>query len=217
MTTPDIIITQELLEYIKSYSSQEPQLFKQLRKEIVQKALQPRMCSGAYQGRLLSMISKMICPTNILEIGTFAGYSALCLAEGLSSNGKIVTIDNSEEVEFLRNKYFEKCELGGRIKFLQGDASQIISTLKETFDLVFIDADKENYWTYLNLVFPKLTSGGIVLADNVLWSGKVLEDEQQMDPETKALHLFNKQLREDARFEVLMLPIRDGLTIVRKR
>ena len=208
--------SQEILEYVEFHSLQEPQLLKELRREIAQKTINPEMSTNAYQGRLLSIISKIVRPINILEIGTFAGYSSLCLAEGLSSQGKIITIDNSENAEFLRNKYFEKSGFNKQINFLQGNALEIIPALKESFDIVFIDADKQNYWTYLNLVFPKLNSKGIVLADNVLWSGKVLGDEKEMDEETKAIHYFNKRLLEDTRFEAFMLPIRDGLTIARK-
>ena len=201
--------------YAVDHSQQEPTILKELSKETWQKVLNPRMLSGAFQGRILSMISKLIRPKNILEIGTYTGYSALCLAEGLSSEGKIFTLDKNEELETLQNKYFEKSGLRNQIEQFVGNAVEIIPTIDEKFDLVFIDADKSNYINYFHLIIDKMNSGGIILSDNVLWSGKVVEKLDPKDKDTKVLLAYNKLLNTDNRIETVLLPIRDGLTISR--
>ena len=201
--------------YVVDHSQQEPKILKELSKETWQKVLNPRMLSGAFQGRVLSMISKIIQPKNILEIGTYTGYSALCLAEGLSSEGKIYTVDINEELETLQNKYFEKSGYRNQIEQFVGNALDIIPTIDAKFDLVFIDADKSNYINYFHLMIDKMNSGGIILSDNVLWSGKVVEKLDPKDKDTKVLLEYNKLLNADDRIETVLLPIRDGLTISR--
>ena len=201
--------------YVVNHSQQEPTILKELSKETWQKVLNPRMLSGAFQGRVLSMIAKLINPEHILEIGTYTGYSALCLAEGLQKKGKIITIDKNEELETLQNKYFEKSGYRNQIEQLVGDATKIIPQLEEKFDLVFIDADKSNYINYFHLIIDKMKPGGIILSDNVLWSGKIVEKLNPKDKDTKVLLEYNKLLNEDARIETVLLPIRDGLTISR--
>ena len=201
--------------YVVDHSQQEPKILKELSKETWQKVLNPRMLSGAFQGRILSMISKIIQPKNILEIGTYTGYSALCLVEGISSTGKIFTIDKNEELETLQNKYFEKSGYRNQIQQFVGNALEIIPKIEEKFDLVFIDADKTNYINYFHLIIDKMNPGGIILSDNVLWSGKVVEKLDPKDKDTKVLLEYNKLLNEDARIETVLLPIRDGLTISR--
>ena len=202
-------------EYIVNHSQKEPKLLQQLNKETWQKVLNPRMLSGAFQGRLLAMISKLTQPTNILEIGTYTGYSALCLAEGMKKNGTLFTIDKNEELEYFAKKYFDKSSFQKQIKQFVGNALEIIPTLNEKFDLVFIDADKSNYGNYFNLIINKMNSGGVILSDNVLWSGKVVEEINPKDKDTKALVEYNKLLNLDDRIETILLPIRDGLTISR--
>ena len=201
--------------YVVKHSQQEPLILKELSRETWQKVLNPRMLSGAFQGRVLSMISKLINPEHILEIGTYTGYSALCLAEGLKKNGKIITIDKNEELETLQNKYFEKSGFRNQIEQFVGDATEIIPQLDNKFDLVFIDADKSNYINYFHLIIDKMNPGGIILSDNVLWSGKVVEELNPKDKDTKVLLEYNKLLNEDERLETVLLPIRDGLTISR--
>ena len=201
--------------YVVKHSQEEPKILQELSKETWQKVLNPRMLSGAFQGRILSMISKIIQPKKVLEIGTYTGYSALCLAEGLSSKGKIFTIDKNEELETLQNKYFEKSGYRNQIQQFVGNAIEIIPKIEEKFDLVFIDADKSNYINYFHLIIDKMNSGGIILSDNVLWSGKVVEELDPKDKDTKILLEYNKLLNEDARIETVLLPIRDGLTISR--
>ena len=201
--------------YVVKHSQQEPLILKELSRETWQKVLNPRMLSGAFQGRVLSMISKLINPEHILEIGTYTGYSALCLAEGLQKNGKIITIDKNEELETLQNKYFEKSGFRNHIEQFVGDATEIIPQLDNKFDLVFIDADKSNYINYFHLIIDKMNPGGIILSDNVLWSGKVVEELNPKDKDTKVLLEYNKLLNEDERLETVLLPIRDGLTISR--
>jgi len=173
------------------------------------------MSSGHYQGRVLSIISKLIHPKNILEIGTFTGYAALCLAEGMQANGTLDTIDINEELYDIQRKYFDASGYGGQIIQHTGNAVDIIPELPNSFDLVFIDADKSNYKTYLELLLPKLTSGAVILSDNVLWSGKVVEKVNPKDIDTKALLQYNKILKEHPKLETVLLPIRDGLTISR--
>jgi caffeoyl-CoA O-methyltransferase len=202
-------------DYIVNHSQQEPKVLQELSKETWQKVLNPRMLSGAFQGRVLSIISKLIQPKNILEIGTYTGYSALCLAEGLSSKGKVITIDKNEELETLQNKYFKKSGYRNQIEQKVGNALEIIPKINEKFDLVFIDADKSNYVNYFHLIIDKMNSGGIILSDNVLWSGKVVEALDPKDLDTKVLLDYNKLLNSDDRIETILLPIRDGLTISR--
>lgn len=201
--------------YVVNHSQQEPELLKQLTRETWQKVLNPRMLSGAFQGRVLSMISKLINPKTILEIGTYTGYSALCLAEGIQKDGKLHTIDRNEELEDLQQKYFRKSEYGDQIQQHVGNALDIIPRIEEKFDLVFIDADKSNYVNYFNLIIDKMNSGGIILSDNVLWSGKVVEELDPKDIDTKVLLEYNQLLNTDDRVETVILPIRDGLTISR--
>lgn len=209
-------IPEELDNYVVKHSENEPELLQQLSRETYQKILQPRMLSGHYQGRVLSMISKLVNPKNILEIGTYTGYSALCLVEGMQASGELHTIDINEELVDFQRRYFNKSEYGNQIFQHTGNALEIIPNLDTTFDLVFIDADKENYPNYFNIVIDKLHPGGIILSDNVLWSGKILEDLKPDDTATKALLEYNKLLKNDGRVETVVLPIRDGLTISRK-
>ncbi len=210
-------IPEELDDYVVSHSENEPELLQQLNRETYQKILQPRMLSGHYQGRLLSMISKLVNPKNILEIGTYTGYSALCLMEGIKSNGILHTIDINEELVDFQRKYFDKSGYGKQIYQHLGNALDIIPKLDTTFDLVFIDADKENYSNYFNIIIDKLNSDGVILSDNVLWSGKVLDTKfKKEDTSTPALIAYNKLLKEDKRVETVLLPVRDGLTISRK-
>jgi caffeoyl-CoA O-methyltransferase len=208
-------ISPELEDYIEQHSQKEPELLAALNKETYQKILLPRMLSGHFQGRVLSMLSKLIRPVNILEIGTYTGYAALCLCEGMSENGALHTIDIKEELIDFQRKYFDRSPWGNRIVQHLGEAIDIIPTLDVKFDLVFIDADKENYGNYFELIMPKMNKGGIILSDNVLWSGKVLEPLQPNDVSTKVLIEYNQVLRDDPRVETVLLPIRDGLTVSR--
>ncbi len=209
-------LPEDLDNYIVEHSQDEPELLQQLTRETYQKTLQPIMLSGPYQGRVLSMISKLINPKTILELGTFTGYSTLCLAEGLQSSGEIHTIDVNEELVDFQRKYFDKSDYGSQIFQHLGNAFDVIPKLDKTYDLVFIDADKPNYVNYFHLIIDKLNSGGIILSDNVLWHGKVIEPLDPKDNSTKAVLEYNKLLKEDSRIETVMLPIRDGLTISRK-
>lgn len=208
-------ISQELEDYIEQHSEKEPALLAALNKETYQKILLPRMLSGHFQGRVLSMLSKLIRPLNILEIGTYTGYSALCLCEGMQENGQLHTIDIKDELVDFQRKHFDKSPWGNQIIQHLGEAVTIIPTLDVKFDLVFIDADKENYLNYFELILPKMNKGGIILSDNVLWSGKVLEPLQPNDESTKVLMEYNKVLATDSRVETVLLPIRDGLTVSR--
>ncbi len=207
-------ISDKLADYLNKNSEKEPEILSRLSRETHQKILQPRMLSGHIQGRFLSFISKIKSPDKILEIGTYTGYSSICLAEGLSKNGKIDTIDKNEELINIQNKYFE--ESGYRNKIIQhtGNALDILKNLNEKYDIIFIDADKENYVNYFNQVSNKLNKNGIIISDNVLWSGKVL-DSKQKDEETSTLVKFNKIINEDKRFTSIILPIRDGISISR--
>lgn len=208
-------LPQHIDQYAVDHSENEPELLQQLTRETWQKVLAPRMSSGHYQGRILSMISKLIQPKNILEIGTFTGYAALCLAEGMQANGSLHTIDINEELCDIQRNYFDASGYGKQIKQYTGNALDIIPELAISFDLVFIDADKSNYANYLKLLLPKLTSGAVILSDNVLWSGKVVEKINPKDIDTKALLQYNKILKEHPKLETVLLPIRDGLTISR--
>ena len=208
-------ISTELENYVENHSQEEPELLVQLFKETHQKILQPRMLSGHFQGRVLSMLSKIIHPKNILEIGTYTGYAALCLAEGLQEDGTLDTIDVKEELVAIQKKYFDLSVYKNQITAHLGAALDIIPTLNKKYDLVFIDADKENYINYFNLIVPLMHKGGIILSDNVLWSGKVLEELNPKDSSTKILLEYNKMVNEDKRVETVLLPIRDGLTVSR--
>lgn len=208
-------LSDDLDQYVVLHSQDEPELLAQLNKETYQKILQPRMLSGHFQGRVLSMLSKIIAPKKILEIGTYTGYATLCMAEGLAENGTIDTIDINEELVDFQKKYFDKSNWANQITQHLGNALEIIPTLNKKFDLVFIDADKENYINYFHLILPMMNKGGIILSDNVLWSGKVVEEIKINDTATKILLEYNKLLKEDLRVETVLLPIRDGLTVSR--
>ncbi|CAM2795459.1 Predicted O-methyltransferase YrrM [Flavobacterium succinicans] len=208
-------LSQDLEDYIEQHSEKEPAHLAALNKETYQKILLPRMLSGHFQGRVLSMLSKLIRPKNILEIGTYTGYSALCLCEGMQKDGQLHTIDIKEELVDFQRKHFDKSAWGAQIVQHLGEGVNIIPTIDLKFDLVFIDADKENYLNYFELIVPKMNTGGIILSDNVLWSGKVVEPLQEKDMSTKVLLEYNKRLADDPRVETVLLPIRDGLTVSR--
>ncbi len=208
-------ILKNIDSYAVEHSQSEPLLLQELKKETWQKMLIPRMLSGHYQGRLLSMISKLSKPKSILEIGTYTGYSALCLAEGLQTKGLLHTIDHNEELINFQKKYFDRSEYKDQIKLYLGNALDVIPKIEDKFDLVFIDADKINYVNYFNLIIDKMNQGGVILSDNVLWSGKVTKKPNPKDLDTIALISYNKLLKSDPRIETVMLPIRDGLTISR--
>ena len=208
-------ISEELEDYIEKHSQAEPPLLAKLNKETYQKVLLPRMLSGHFQGRVLSMLSKLIRPNYILEIGTYTGYATLCLCEGMQKDGQLHTIDIKEELVDFQRKYFDQSGWGTQIMQHLGEGTAVIPTLDLKFDLVFIDADKENYLNYYELIVPKMNPGGIILSDNVLWSGKVLEPLQPNDLSTKILLEYNDLLRNDPRVETVLLPIRDGLTVSR--
>ncbi len=201
-------------KYSEDHTETEPELLSKLNKETWIKKMNPRMLSGHIQGRILSMVSKMINPENIIEIGTYTGYSALCLAEGIKDHGKIHTIDINEEHISLAKKYFDKSAYKNNIKQYIGNAIDIIPKIDQRFQLAFIDADKENYLKYFNLIISKIDLGGYIITDNVLWSGKVLMKEK--DEETKAIDNYNKKISVDKRVESILLPVRDGLMISRK-
>jgi predicted O-methyltransferase YrrM len=207
-------LPEKIENYSTNHTTSESELLLELNRETWAKVMTPRMLSGHMQGRILSMLSKMIQPTTIVEIGTYTGYSALCLAEGISENGTLHTIDINEEYIAFADKYFQKSTYKNKIKQHIGNAIDILPEIKEKIQLVFIDADKENYSNYYNLVFDKLEVGGYIIADNVLWSGKVVEDK--MDEETKALVDYSKLVHQDKRVENVLLPVRDGLMICRK-
>ena len=206
----------EIERYAKAHSTAESPLLAKITRDTYLEVLQPRMLSGHLQGRVLSMLSKMIRPNAILEIGTYTGYSALCLAEGLSAHGTLLTIDKNIELYDRAMAYFSESEFASKITMLKGNALAIVPDIKQKWDLIFIDADKENYQKYYDLTLPSLSKGGFIIADNVLWSGKVI-DVNENDVDTIALRSFNTALIEDNRIEVLMLPVRDGLTVVRKK
>lgn len=203
--------------YVEAHTQGEPELLSRLNDETWQKIVAPRMLSGHLQGRFLSMMSKMIRPKRILEIGTYTGYSALCLAEGLTENGLLITIDINDELKWIHDKYFDQSPLGKKIEVRYGNAIDIIPTLKDDFDIVFIDADKENYIHYYNLLIDRLHSGAYIFIDNVLWSGKVLTQAHPNDEETKTLQQLNEIITKDERVENVLVPMRDGLMVVRKK
>ena len=209
-------INEHLEDYIIKHSQQEPRILKDLNRETNLKVLQPRMISGAHQGRLLSIISKIISPAKILEIGTFTGYSTLCLSEGLTKEGRIHTVDINEELYDFQRKYFKKSPFNDNIIQHLGNALEVIPTMDNNFDLIFLDADKNNYPEYLDVLISKLKIGGVLLSDNVLWDGKVLNPISEKDISTKAIVKYNKLLSQREDMDNVILPIRDGLTISRK-
>ena len=206
----------EIYNYINNHSSDESDILYELRRETELKCLNPIMLSGKIQGNFLAIISKLIKPFNVLEIGTYTGYSTLCIAKGLSPAGMIHTIDKNEELLQIQNKYFEKSGLRNQIKQYTGDALAIIPKLKFDFDMVFLDADKENYVKYLELISPILKPGGVLLTDNVLWHGKILESSENQDRVTRLIDNFNKKILEDRSLKTVMLPIRDGISLTLK-
>ena len=206
----------EMDRYLEEHASAEPEILKKLRRETFQKTTQPHMISGYQQGRLFTIISKMLKPEKILEIGTFTGYAALCMAEGLTENGKLITLDVNEDLAYIPRKYFAESDFSDKIDFRIQDAKEFLKNTDEVFDLVFIDADKENYVEYLNLIKPKLKSGSIVMFDNVLWYGKVLE-ENPKQLSTQKIKELNDLIAADKDFENLILPLRDGVNLLRKK
>lgn len=208
-------ISEALNQYAVNHTQAEPDLLAKLTRETYQKILQPRMLSGHFQGRLLSMISKIHKPKNILELGTYTGYSALCLAEGLQKDGELHTIDINEELFDFQRKYFDASEYSKQIYQHLGNAVEIIPQLNLKFDLIFLDADKPNYPAYFEMIMEKVNSGALILTDNVLWSGKVIEEVKEDDISTKALLAYNDMIAKDERLESILLPIRDGISLSR--
>lgn len=209
-------LPKEIEQYAETFTRGEGEVLAELNRETWAKVLTPRMLSGHLQGQTLRMFSLMMRPQRILEIGTYTGYSAICLAEGLSEGGRLFTIDINEELHSMVLRYVEKAGMADRITAIVGNAREVIPTLNGPFDLVFIDADKENYATYFDLVIDRMTAGGFIIADNVLWSGKVLQPDSELDRETIALKDFARKLKDDPRVETVLLPIRDGLLVARK-
>jgi len=209
-------IDPKLEQYAAAHTVPEDQLLKKINRETYAEVLMPRMLSGHIQGRILSSFSKMIKPKNILEIGTYTGYSALCLAEGLQPNGRLITIDINDELENRVRRYFSESAFASQIDFRIGNAVKILPQLRETFDLVFIDADKINYYTYYEMIVEHVPSGGFIIADNVLWSAKVLMKETEMDEDTLAIHKFNEKVASDPRVNCVLFPVRDGLMVMQK-
>lgn len=212
------LIDQRIQEYAERFTSQESEILTELRLKTFEERQDKNMLSGFYQGRLLSMLSHMVAPKYVLEIGTYMGYSALCLAEGLVEGGKVVSIDVNEETNAIAKDFWRRAAFDDMIEAHLGEAAGIIGDLPMTFDLVFIDADKENYSNYYDIVFPKMRTGGLIIADNVLWSGEVLDAEagKDVDESTAALHAYNEKISSDARVTNLLLPVRDGLMVARK-
>lgn len=208
-------LSEDLENYVALHTEDEPDLLQQLERETYKKVIHPRMLSGHFQGRVLSMFSKLINPTAILEIGTYTGYSAICLSEGLKPGGTLDTIDINEELKEMQKDFFERSGFGNQIIQHTGNALDIIPALDKVFDLVFIDADKENYAAYFDMVIEKVRPGGIILSDNVLWSGQVLDPDKYNDKSTTALIAYNTKLKEDSRVETILLPLRDGVTVCR--
>ena len=208
-------LSEELENYAAQHTEDEPLLLQELNKRTHLNVLQPRMISGHFQGRFLSLLSKMVQPSTILEIGTYTGYATLCLAEGLHPEGVLHTIDIKEELTDLQREFFDRSGYGNQIVQHLGKAADIIPSLNTTFDLVFIDADKQNYAHYFDLVIEKMNRGGIILSDNVLWSGKVVEEVKHNDKHTQALMAYNQKIKDDPRVETVLLPIRDGITLSR--
>jgi predicted O-methyltransferase YrrM len=208
-------LSEDLQKYVEDHSEPESELLRQINRETHLHVLKPRMLSGHLQGRVLSMLSHMISPKNILEIGTYTGYAALCMAEGMLPDGRLITIDNNEELAIRTKEYFSKSKYADQMDLRVGNALEVIPTLKEKWDLVFIDADKENYTNYFDLVIDQVNKGGFIIADNVLWSGKVF-DQSKNDKDTEAIRAFNLKMHTDTRVQNVLFPIRDGLMILRK-
>lgn len=208
-------ISKDIQDYSERHTSAANELLERIDRETNLNVLRPRMLSGHVQGRVLAMISHMIRPDRILEIGTYTGYSALCMAEGLASNGELITIDINEELEPIVNQYFQASAYSNQLKYLVGNALDLVPELKDKFDLVFIDADKVNYYNYYDLVIDKMNQGGFIIADNILWSGKVISKPKPNDKDTKALIAFNQKVHEDPRVENVLMAVRDGLMILR--
>ena len=209
-------ISNALYDYVVAHSQEEPPLLADLTRQTHLKVLQPRMLSGPLQGRFLSVLTKLLQPKKILEVGTFTGYATLCLAEGLPKDGQIDTLDKNEELVDFQRSFFDRSPWGKQIHQHCGDAIEIIPTLEGQYDLVFLDADKKNYLNYLELLLPKIKKGGLLLSDNVLWSGKVLEETQKNDRDTAVLKEYNQKLAKHPQLETVLLPLRDGLTLSRK-
>ena len=210
-------ISEKLNDYIKNHSNKESDLLKELSRETKLKILNPRMLSGSYQGRILSMISKLTKPKYILEIGTYTGYSSLCLAEGMKNDGELHTIDKNEELYDFQRKYFNKSHYKDKIFQHLGNALELIESINKKFDLIFLDADKENYTKYLELLVNKLNTNGILVTDNVLWSGKVTMPISDEDLSTQEIDKFNKLLNQRSDMETIIFPIRDGISVSRKK
>lgn len=210
-------VNKELEEYILEHTTQEESVLKELTRETHINVMRPRMLSGHLQGQLLKMLSSMLSPKNILEIGTYTGYSGICLAQGLSKEGKLYTIDINDEIEDFTLSFIEKAGLTDKIEFLIGDALEIIPTLDKQWDLVFIDADKRDYLNYYNAVIDNVRPGGFILADDVLWDGKVVEKVEKNDKQTQGIIAFNKFVQEDDRVENVIIPLRHGITLIRKK
>jgi caffeoyl-CoA O-methyltransferase len=211
-------LAEALQAYCELHSSEEPEVLKKLNRSTHAQVLQPRMLSGHLQGRFLAMISALVRPKYILEIGTYTGYSALCLAEGLAEGGKLITIDVNPELEDMVHHFVKEAGFENKIQMIIGDAYQVIRTLPQTFDLVFIDADKASYSKYFDLIIDKLARGGLILADNVLWSGKIIDEKSlAKDKDTQLLDAFNKKVQADPRVDCILLPLRDGMMLMRKK
>jgi caffeoyl-CoA O-methyltransferase len=207
-------IDEKLSAYCEAHSEKESELLEELNRQTHLKVNQPRMLSGHLQGRFLSFLAALSQPKNILEIGTYTGYSALCLAEGLSENGKLTSIDNNEETQKFAQSFIDKSPFQQNIRLLKGNAMELIPKMNEKWDLVFIDADKVNYAHYFDLIIDKVEKGGLILADNVLWSGKILDEIK--DKDTEAIHQFNLKIQGDKRVKSMILPVRDGISIMIK-
>jgi len=208
-------LPEDLQTYVEDHTESESDLLQQINRETHLHVLKPRMLSGHLQGRVLSLVSHMIRPKNVLEIGTYTGYAALCLAEGMTEEGRLITLDNNEELSVRTRAYFSASKYADQIEMQVGNAADLIPSLDLNWDLVFIDADKENYGLYFDLVIDQTSSGGFIIADNVLWSGKIV-DESKNDKDTQALRAFNKKVHTDDRVQNVLFPIRDGLMILRK-
>lgn len=206
-----------LEEYVERFTEEESPLLKELNRNTWAKVLMPRMLAGHLQGRAISMLSHMVNPKTVLEIGTYTGYSALCWAEGLAAGGTVHTVEVNEELEDMAQSYFDRSEHRDKIRLHIGKALDIIPSIEGPFDIVYIDADKENYSNYYHTVFDKVRSGGYIIADNVLWSGKILVQPEKMDPETRHLYEYSKMVHNDVRVANVLLPVRDGLMIARKK
>lgn len=210
-------IPEAIDNYVKDHSDRESELLQRINRETYARVMMPRMLSGHVQGRILSMLSYMIRPQVVVEIGTYTGYSALCMAEGLADNGKLITLDINEELEDQVRGYFDESPFSQQIDYRIGNAMELLPQIEDQIDLVFIDADKKNYFNYYKLVFDKVRPGGFIIADNVLWSGKVVQTEKKIDKDTQAILDFNRWVQEDDRVENVLFPVRDGLMVVRKK